>query len=400
MRIALYHNLPSGGAKRAVFEWVRRLAVEDTIDVYSLATADHSFCDVRPFVSKHKVYEFSSRRSFRSPFGRINHLQRWRDLGDLDRLQQKIATEINAGGYDIVFANTCAFTFVPAILKYIDIPSVYYLHEPFGPGLERVDSRNVPSHRSWRHTVDHYDPFKELYWDRLHLIQRQSMQKTGKLLANSHFTAQCNQAVFGRESTFCPLGVDLNDFQPIPGSSREEFVFSVGEMSLRKGFDFLIESLAKIPADRRPQLKLACNSVKSGELDYINELAHRTRVDVQVLYKLDVAKLRDYYNRARLCVYTPIREPFGLVPLEAMACGTPVVGVREGGVMESIVHERTGLLVERDPDRFAAAIQSLLANPGLAETYGRNAREHVVQNWSWDRSVSLLSSQLKSACLN
>ncbi len=400
MRIALYQNLPSGGAKRAVYEWVRRLAAEHTIDVYSLSTADHSFCDIRPFASKYKIYEFSPRGLFQSPLGRLNQMQRWRDLGNLDQLQQKIAEEINTGGYDVFFANTCAFTFVPAVLQYINIPSVYYLHEPFGPGMERLDVRPDPSRRNWRATIDRYDPFFHLYWNRLHAIQRQSMEKAGGLLANSQFTAQCNQAVFGRESVFCPLGVDLNDFQHIPGASRDEFVLSVGEMSSRKGFDFIIESLAKIPANQRPPLKLACNSVKPMELEYINNLAGRSQVDVQILYKLDVAKLRDLYNRARLCVYTPIAEPFGLVPLEAMACGTPVVGVREGGVAESIVHERTGLLVERDPDRFAAAVQSLLANPDLVEIYGRNAREYVTQNWNWDRSVSLLSSQLKSACLN
>jgi glycosyltransferase involved in cell wall biosynthesis len=327
-------------------------------------------------------------------------MQRWRDLGDLDRLQQKIAMEINAGGYDIFFANTCAFTFVPAILKYIDIPSVYYLHEPFGPGTERVNERPELARRNWRDVFDRYDPLFKLYWNRKHAIQRQSVQKTSKLLANSHFTAQCNQAAFGREAIFCPLGVDINDFQPIPGSPREEFVFSVGEMSLRKGFEFIIKSLARIPVGQRPPLKLACNSVKPEELAYINELASCLDVNLQVLYKLDVATLREYYNRARLCVYTPIKEPFGLVPLEAMACGTPVVGVREGGVTESIVHEHTGLLVERDPDRFAAAVQSLLADPDLVETYGRNAREYVIQNWSWDNSVSLLSAQFRSVCLN
>jgi glycosyltransferase involved in cell wall biosynthesis len=400
VRIAIYHNLPSGGAKRAVYEWVRRLVTEHTIDVYSLSTADHAFCDIRSFISKHKVYEFSPRGLFKSPFGRLNQMQRWQDLGDLDGLQQKIAREINTGNYDIFFANTCAFTFVPAILKYVDIPSVYYLHEPFGPGMERIDDRTDQPSWNWRDRIDRYDPFFQLYWNRLHAIQRQSVEKVSRLLANSHFTAQCNQAVFGRESIFCPLGVDLNDFQPVPGSPREEFVLSVGEMSLRKGFDFIIESLAKIPANRRPPLKLACNAVKPRELDYINELAGRCQVDVQVLYKLDKEKLRDYYSRARLCVYTPINEPFGLVPLEAMACGTPVVGVREGGVMESIVHEHTGLLVERDPDRFAAAVQSLLANPDLADAYGRNAREHVTRNWSWDHSVKLLSSNLKSTCLN
>ena len=54
------------------------------------------------------------------------------------------------------------------------------------------------------------------------------------------------------------------------------------------------------------------------------------------------------YNKAKLVVYTPYMEPFGLVPLEAMSCGTPVVGVNEGGVMETVLNGKTGILVERN----------------------------------------------------
>ena len=106
MKIAIFHNLPSGGAKRAVYEWVQRLAQEHTIDVYSLSTADHSFCDIRPFVSRHESYEFSPHEMFQPPFGRLNQLQRWRDLGELERVNRKIAARINLGGYDVLFANT------------------------------------------------------------------------------------------------------------------------------------------------------------------------------------------------------------------------------------------------------------------------------------------------------
>jgi glycosyltransferase involved in cell wall biosynthesis len=87
-------------------------------------------------------------------------------------------------------------------------------------------------------------------------------------------------------------------------------------------------------------------------------------------------------------------EPFGLVPLEAMACGTPVVGVQEGGVQESILHKHTGLLVDRDPVQFAAAVQNLLSNPALASEYGRNGREHVLRHWTWDQSVAALEDFL------
>jgi glycosyltransferase involved in cell wall biosynthesis len=92
-------------------------------------------------------------------------------------------------------------------------------------------------------------------------------------------------------------------------------------------------------------------------------------------------------------------EPFGLVPLEAMSCGTPVVGVREGGVQESIIHEHTGLLVKRDPEKFALAVQRLLSDKDLADEYGRNGREHVLKNWTWEQSVDSLEKYL-FACAN
>src|SRR5574338_1158445 len=118
MRIALFHNLPSGGAKRAIYEWVRRLADEYSIDVFTLNTADHSFCDIRPFVSNYRIYNFTPHVLFRSPLGRLNQLQRWRDLGDLRAIQGRMAKDINAGGYDLLFANPCLFTFAPAVLEY------------------------------------------------------------------------------------------------------------------------------------------------------------------------------------------------------------------------------------------------------------------------------------------
>jgi glycosyltransferase involved in cell wall biosynthesis len=129
----------------------------------------------------------------------------------------------------------------------------------------------------------------------------------------------------------------------------------------------------------------------------VKNLAERNGVNLEVLVGLGIDELMSLYNRAQFCVYAPVMEPFGLVPLEAMACGTPVVGVREGGVQESILHEKTGLLVERNAQKFGTAIQYLLLNPDLITTYGRNGREHVLKNWTWDRSVAFLKSHLSEA---
>ena len=95
-----------------------------------------------------------------------------------------------------------------------------------------------------------------------------------------------------------------------------------------------------------------------------------------------------------MCVYAPYMEPFGLVPLESMACGTPVVAVKEGGVKESVLHEETGLLVERNPEIFSEAILRLLQDPELTKTLGENGRQYVAQHWTWEQSTQKLESYL------
>jgi glycosyltransferase involved in cell wall biosynthesis len=271
---------------------------------------------------------------------------------------------------------------------------VYYLHEPFGPSFLRRFERPYIPKDNWRKVVDRFDPLIWLYQSTLGSVQKRGVQHIERLLANSEYTRELIRSGFGVDSEFSPIGVDIYGFRPMVDVVRENMVISVGEMSPRKGFNFIIESLGEIPVNQRPALKLACNMVKRNELRYIKELAERNCVDLEILMNLNVDELRLLYNQARLCVYSPVKEPFGLVPLEAMACGTPVVGVKEGGIPESVVHEYTGLLVERDAKQFGAAVQFLLATPQLTATYGRNGREHVVRNWTWERSVSILEKHL------
>jgi glycosyltransferase involved in cell wall biosynthesis len=125
-------------------------------------------------------------------------------------------------------------------------------------------------------------------------------------------------------------------------------------------------------------------------------LAQAQEVDLRIEVGVDQKTLIQRYQEAALVAYSPFNEPFGLVPLEAMACGKPVVGVNEGGIRETVVDQCTGLLVERDAARFGDAIKTLLENPGLAEQYGNNGRKHAVENWSWAKSVQILEQNLFS----
>lgn len=395
MRIALFHNVPSGGAKRAVYEWVRRLTHNQTIDVYSLSTADHCYCDIRPLTNAHFVYSFESRKLFKSPWGRINQYQRWRDLADLDRLHCLIATDINIQKYDVVFSNTCRFTFIPAFIQYCTIPVVHYLHEPYGPGFVRKIKHSNTEISPWRKFLDRYDPLIRLYQKKITAIQDQSTAKAALLLSNSQFTSEFIQDYYKKKAELCTIGVDVSYLKPLPEIKKESFVLSVGELSPRKGFDFVIESLRLIPLEKRPILKLACNTIDLKEKEYILNLAQSSGVKLDILTNQNIDQLRTLYNQARLCVYAPYMEPFGLVPLESMACGTPVVGIKEGGVQESIIDKQTGLLIERDPHKFCEGISWLLFDPELAKIYGQNGRNHVVSHWTWEQSTANLEHYLE-----
>ena len=398
MRVAVFHNLPSGGAKRSLLEWTRRLAIDHTVDVFTLSTADHAFCDLRPVVRQHDVFEWTPRRLFASPFGRLNQDPRWRDLRGLERVSEAIAHRINTGGYDILFANPCARTFIPALLQHVTIPSAYYLHEPVGPGFPPVIARPYLESSGLRRVADAIDPLIGLYRRRLTETQLTSLESVTVLLSNSAFTSQCMAAAHGVNPQVCPLGVDTGMFQPADASRREPYVLSVGELTPRKGFDFLVESLALVRADLRPTLKLACNTVRDDERDYVERLAKARDVRLDIVSHVDSGEMAQLHHRSLFCVYAPVMEPFGLVPLEAMACGRAVVGVREGGVAESVIDGETGLLVERSRERFARAVETLVSNPGQADAYGRQGREHVLRNWTWERSTRQLESLLR-ACV-
>ena len=306
--------MPSGGAKRAVYEWTRRLVTNHQVDVYTLSSADHDFCDLRPFVQQYRVFEFTEQRLFNSPFGRLNQLQRWRDLGNLVEIGRHIANEINTGQYDVVFANGCFYTFIPAFLQFIELPAVYYLHEPFRQSPMHLLKRPYLSNNGWRNSLNRFDPLIKLYQQRLEAIRHKSIKQTRCFLSNSQFTRRQIKMDYAVDAPVCYLGVDVEKFQSLPVEREDNIIMSVGELSPRKGFDFLIESLAYIPLSKRPKLKIVCNNIVPLEKEYIQRLAVQRRVDLQILTNLNTDDLALEYNKAQFCVYAPVSEPFGLVP--------------------------------------------------------------------------------------
>lgn len=396
MRIAVYHNLPSGGGKRALYEMTRRLAAHHEITVYTLSTAEHDFCDLRPHCARHIVFPFRPLPLARHPFGRLNQGIRSADLLRLRTLQRQIAARIDAADHDVVFAHNCQYGQSPSLLRFLQTPSAYYCAEPprdiYEPPIDRPYGRYSRVQR----LGNRIDPLPGLYRRTLAALDRKNVHATSLVLTNSDYSRESLYRAYGIFSKVCYLGVDTECFKPLP-FEREDFILTVGQLVPRKGFDFLIRSLAQLAPEHRPSLSIVSNFFVSPEKTYLEQLAHDLHVAVYFRTMVTDAELVQLYNQARLTVYAPIMEPFGFAPLESMGCATPVIGVREAGVRETVLHEVTGLLVERDEAIFAEAIRRLLDDPSLCRAYGQQGRAYVEQRWRWERTVEDLERHFRVA---
>lgn len=394
MKFAILHDLPSGGAKRALYEEVKRLSTRHTLVEFTLSTADLKYCDLLPYIQKRATFVYSPSRLFKSPFGRLNQFQRWRDLQRLDRLGERIAEEIDGQGYTGVFAHPCQWTQSPLVIRHLRTPVVYYLQEP--PRHLYPEGWMLSDH-GWRKDIDKVDPMRRLYRSTARRLDKLATRASKLVLVNSKFMQERVQRIYDLTPEVCYLGVDIGIFYPLEGIPKHNFVLSVGAIHPSKGFDFIIRSLGLIHPSSRPPLHLVGNATEHGESDRLRRIAQECGVELKIEVNLSNRELVERYNQARLFVYSPYGEPFGLAPLEAMACGAPAICVAEGGVSETIVDGVTGRLVARDTQQVAQVVEWMLDHVEEGVSYGARAVAHVSKHWSWEAAAARIETYLLSA---
>ncbi|HEY8543633.1 MAG TPA: glycosyltransferase [Acidimicrobiales bacterium] len=190
-------------------------------------------------------------------------------------------------------------------------------------------------------------------------------------------------------AVFRPRGERLRLGAPAGGSPCRYRVVVVSRLVPRKGIDDVIRALPQLPevelvvaggpADRRA---LAADP----EARRLRSIAAACGVErrVRLLGGLPRGMVPALLRSADVVVSAPWYEPFGIVPLEAMACGVPVVATAVGGMLDTVRPGRTGLLVgPHDPDGIAAAVGRLLANPSLRHRMGEEAVAVVRELYTW-----------------
>ena len=292
--------------------------------------------------------------------------------------------------YELIHANFFMSGLVACdIKKELDIPFVITFH-----ALGRI--RRI--HQAEK------DKFPQERIDIEEMIVRQA----------NHIIAECPQdrddliahyRASPRNISIVPCGFSSSEFYPIEKSvarsilglpQDQHILLQLGRMVERKGIDNVIKSMAYLKdiSDKNFRLIIVGGDAERMEDSSCSEykrlltIARRLKVadEVEFAGRRDRDKLKFYYNAADLFITTPWYEPFGITPLEAMACGTPVIGANVGGIKFSVKDGITGGLVPpRQPKKLADKIQDIIGNQAILNTMGLNAIKHVNTWFTWAR---------------
>jgi len=200
-----------------------------------------------------------------------------------------------------------------------------------------------------------------------------------------------------RHISVAPCGVDLGLFTPDGPRAergRRHRILSVGRLVPRKGVDLVIRAIAELRDRGEDDVELVIVGGSDGggkddpEVMRLSALAAELGVTdrVHLHGQVSQAHMPELLRSADLVVCAPWYEPFGIVPLESMACAVPVVAASVGGLIDSVVDGVTGVHVPpRDPQAIAASVSSLLADEDRLRALGAAGRARMESRYSWER---------------
>jgi glycosyltransferase involved in cell wall biosynthesis len=218
-------------------------------------------------------------------------------------------------------------------------------------------------------------------------------------VANSRATAEAARRITGREDIqVIPMGVDVEFFdrallqkkQPAPGVENDKIVLYAGRLIDVKGVEYLVKALPLV-LERQANAKLLVVGSGPCKGDLVS-LAERLHVQDKVMFRDAVSQeeLVRYYSMSDVFVLPSViteggeTEGLGLVLLEAMACGVPVIGSAIGGIPDIIKDGDTGLLAQqKDPGDLAEKICRVLAEKDFGYGLGKRGRDFVKERFSW-----------------
>lgn len=373
MRLAVYHpwTYTPGGTERIVLELLRRSRHE-----WTLYTHRYDPEATYPELRSQRVVELTPRLSAR------------RSIGPLAQAAWTISRTVLPEADALLVSSD---GLADLIMTRNRLPAASYCHTPL----------KIFHNRPQREALRRRDPSKALALSILgpafNVIDRRLWRRFRHVFVTSgevRSRAERAGLVPGGPVEILPPGVDLDWFSD-DGRPRDDFFLVAGRIKWWKNIELAIAGYAEAcRRDTPAPLVIAGAADPHGE-DYLETLTAQAR-DLPVRFEIGPTqeRLRELYRRCRALVFPSLNEDFGMVPIEAMACGAPVIAVDAGGPRETILAGVTGWLVPPTPDAFAEAMLHAAGQEGTTEVMRSAARARALE-FSWDRFVARIDDVME-----
>lgn len=367
MKIAIFYDIAFSGAKRVVKEHVKGLrSLGHFVDLY---TTNQAIDDFDPGIEANNKYVNLPTNTKNINIPMLNRFKKdfFDTFYNLRNIHKKIAYEIDKKNYDIVLVHTDISTQAPFLLRYLKTKNAYFCLEPLRNAYEY--SLRLKENVGLLKKV--YEDINR--WIRK-IIDRKNTLSANYIIALSLFGRERIIAAYDLYPKISYLGVDAAIFRPKKIKKKYQ-VFFVAEKQSIYGYDLAQKAMNLIPKNIRPDFKIV--SWKKNNLERLSD-----------------EELVDLYNQSIVVLSLSKFDTFGLVPLESMACGVPVIALNVAGYRETIKNNVTGFLTDFDPQEIADRIIYLLENPDKAREMGKNARKWVEDQWTWEIQIKNLEKIL------
>lgn len=319
--VYVYENLPPLGGGRRTFDAIRRYLPKNTIVFKGFHIKSPNIVS----------YVFSS--IFRSYF-----------------FDKCISNIINSKYPLVVFQSWLTNT--PYILYLASNPKIYICHEP----LREYHDKYIREHQSIKSKI------VNIFRYPIYLLDKYLVRKSNAtLVANSQFSKSFIKSAYDKDAIIINPGYDSNKYYCLETVKKKNQIISVGSITPLKNQEYIIEVVARINKPNRPIVVLVGNGGIQSYIKRLQKKAKLLEVNLKIRLNISDRTLNREYNKSKLMIYTPINEPYGIVVLEAMATGLPIISHVNGGGFNELLDASTGISFQHyNPNIWATEIIKLI----------------------------------------
>jgi len=393
MKIAFVttHLTDFGGAKNVVLDYAN-----------ALSEAGHDILIIAQKINRNN-FQFKKRISLIEIGGKLPSSPFYWIRFKL--IQKKYIEALNKQDFDVLFSHLfpCNY-FCSLIQKKYNFKHINYCHEPFRYFYDKKFYSNVSF------LVKILSFFLRLFFKKYDI---EGCQNADNIICNSNFTKEKAKKCYNRDSyvLYPVLNFDeknnmskIIDFnQKFKIQQKKPILFTLGLTHHMKGAKELILIFNKIISDCPDTILLIGGWMERTNANSIKKLIKKLKIphkNILFIGPFERKYLGNFYNLATLTLFTAIDEPFGLIPLESMSYGTPVIAF-EGGPSETIQYGKTGYVIKNnDLDEFANQAIKIIKDDSLRKKLGEQAEIHTKKNFNFEKSVRNLEGFFKKTISN